>query len=717
MDTGAGGPDIQVHASRGEGLGYRMRRLAALFVRARASVRRRGLLPTLRAAWRRLRLPGAGAGAARPLALYADLDLHDDPGLPAPVAAPRASIVVPVHGQLALTRRCLQALARSGDAASFEVIVVDDASPDDTPRSLPTIPHLEFLRLEPNQGFIAACNAGAAQARGEFVVLLNNDTIPQPGWLDALLATFATHADTGLAGSMLLAADGRLQEAGGIVHDDGGAANYGRGEDAGDPRFGYVREADYVSGAALALPRALWRQLGGLDAHYAPAYYEDTDLAMRVRAVGLKVRYQPASRVVHLEGASAGTDTSRGMKAWQPVNERRFAQRWAGELVRQPSPRLPPERAVNHRAKARLLFVDEQAPTPDRDSGSVRIVGVMRALLAEHAAVDFAALAMRHEGARTEALQQAGVCAWWRADGDFAAWLGEHGRDYDAIVVSRHHVLAPLLPLLRRLAPQAELVFDSVDLHFLREEREAQGRQDGAALRAAARTREAELALAAAADRTWVVSDRELALLAELAPDARVDLVSNVFEVDEGTPGIEGRADAIFVGGFAHAPNVDAVRWLAAEIWPHVRASLPDSRLHLVGAEPPEAVRALAAVPGIVVHGQVADLDALLDRCRVSVAPLRFGAGVKGKVNQALARGLPVVVSECAAEGMRLVDLEDAWIAESAIDFAEGILRLSRDDALWQQLRGNGFANARRHFSPEALRAALRPWLQSLRAR
>jgi GT2 family glycosyltransferase/glycosyltransferase involved in cell wall biosynthesis len=715
MGAGAGGPDIQVHAGRGEGLRYRLRRLAALLARARASLRRRGLLTTLRAAWRRLQPPSAGA--PRALALYADLDLHADPGLPAGSDAPRASIVVPVHGQLALTRRCLQALARSADQASFEVIVVDDASPDDTARVLPTIANLHFLRLEPNQGFIAACNAGAAQARGEFVVLLNNDTLPQPGWLDALLSTFEAHPDTGLAGSMLLYPDGRLQEAGGIVHDDGGAGNYGRGEDADDPRFGFVREADYVSGAALALPRALWRELGGLDTHYAPAYYEDTDLAMRVRAAGRKVRYQPASRVVHLEGASAGTDTTRGMKAWQPVNEGRFAQRWATELTHQPSPRLPPERAANHRAAPRLLFVDERAPTPDRDSGSVRIVGVMRALLAEGAAVDFAATAMRHEGARTQALQQLGVCAWWREDGDFARWLRTHGRDYDAIVVSRHYVLAPLLPLLRRLAPQAELVFDSVDLHFLREEREAQARYDGAALREAARTREAELALVAAAGRTWVVSERERGLLAELAPGARVELVSNVHELDEATPGIEGRADAVFVGSFAHAPNVDAVQWLVAEIWPHVRASLPELRLHLVGADPPGAVRALAMTPGVVVHGHVPDLDALLDRSRVSVAPLRFGAGVKGKVNQALARGLPVVVSECAAEGMRLVDLDDAWIAESAIDFGEGILRLCRDDALWQKLRRNGYANTRAHFSPEALRASLRPWLQSLRAR
>jgi len=694
-------------------LAWRLRRGASLLARARASLRRRGLRATLRAAWQRLQpAPRSRLALRIPEVVPGSL-----PVLPAPPDAPRASILIPVHGQLEATLQCLLALAADAETADSEVIVVDDASVDDSPRLLPTIPHLRYLRLPTNQGFIGACNAGAALARGEFMVLLNNDTVPQPGWLDALLGTFATHPDTGIAGAMLLYPDGRLQEAGGIVHDDGEAANYGRGGDPEDPRFTFVRECDYVSGAALAMPRALWAELGGFDAHYAPAYYEDTDLAMRVRAAGRKVRYQPAARVLHLEGASAGTDTTRGMKAWQPVNQRRFAARWAAELARQPTLRMPPGRAARHRAAPRLLFIDERAPTPDRDSGSVRIVGVMRALLAEGAAVDFVATAPRHEGARTQALQALGVCAWWRDDGDFAAWLRAHGRDYDAIVVSRHYVLAPLLPLLRKLAPQAELVFDSVDLHFLREEREAQAALDGAALRAAERTRAAELALVAAADRTWVVSHWERELLAGLAPDARVELVSNVLELAEDSPGIEGRADAVFVGGFAHAPNLDAVQWLVAEIWPHVRASLPALRLHLVGADPPDAVRALAAVPGVLVHGHVPDLDALLDRCRVSVAPLRFGAGVKGKVNQALARGLPVVVSECAAEGMRLVDLEDAWVAESAIDFGEGILRLCRDDALWQQLRRHGYDNARAHFSPQALRASLRPWLEALRAR
>src|SRR5690606_4021232 len=213
--------------------------------------------------------------------------------------APRASIVIPVHGQLAHTLACLQALAAHPPATACEVIVVDDCSPDETASVLAAIDGLRLHRRASNGGFIAACNDGAALARGETLVFLNNDTVPQPGWLDALLDRFQAHARAGLVGAQLLYRDGRLQEAGGVVFADGSAWNLGRFESPDDPRFAYVRDADYVSGAAIAIPRDLFEAIGGFDARYAPAYYEDTDLAFKVRASGHRVLYQPASRVVH----------------------------------------------------------------------------------------------------------------------------------------------------------------------------------------------------------------------------------------------------------------------------------------------------------------------------------------------------------------------------------------------------------------------------------
>jgi len=700
-----------------EGWRYRIASLRGLSARALASLRRRGLLPTLELALRRLR-PRRHAGLE--LRLVGDIDSLAPPSFP-DVAAPAASIIVPVHGQLPATLRCLHALARSGDLCSFEVILVDDASPDDSAQVLPRIDGLRYQRNAVNLGFVDSCNAGAASARGEFLVFLNNDTEPQPGWLDALLDTFSAFPATGLAGSMLVYPDGRLQEAGGLVFADGSAANYGRFEDPTHPLYGFVRETGYCSGAALAMPRELFARLGGFDLAYRPGYYEDTDLAMRVRELGLAVRYQPASVVVHHEGLSAGTDTRRGMKAAQPVNREKFLQRW-GETLRArhaPAPAGGEDEAgwaslANH-GRRQLLVIDASVPAPRRDSGSVRMRAILHELREAGCAVAFVDQVGEYAGEDTRALQGDGIEAWWQPWRDsLPRWLRRHGPRFDAIVVSRHYVLSPLLPLLRRHAPRAQLVFDTVDLHFLREEREAGHAGDAAAAAGARRTREAELALVDAADSTWVVSQDERERLLELRPEARVEVVSNIHSLVRDTPGFDARRDLVFVGGFRHLPNVDAVQWLAREILPRLRARQPELVLHVVGGAVPAQVQALAGTPGLRLHGQLDALEPLLDACRVSVAPLRYGAGVKGKVNQAMARGLPVVATRCAAEGMHLVEGEDVLLADDADGFADAVLRVYADPALWQRLREGGYANTQRWFSPEAARATLLPWLEKV---
>jgi GT2 family glycosyltransferase/glycosyltransferase involved in cell wall biosynthesis len=701
-----------------EGWRYRIESLRGLSTRALASLRRRGLVPTLKLALRRLwTRPQAGLS----LRLVGDID-----GLPPPalshVATPLASIVVPVYGQLPVTMRCLHALARSGDASSFEVIVVDDASVVESPRVLPAMRGLRYVRNATNLGFVDSCNAGAALARGDFLVFLNNDTEPQPGWLDALLSTFAEFPGTGLAGSRLVYPDGRLQEAGGLVFADGSAANYGRFGDPAHPLYSFVREADYCSGAALALPRALFEKLGGFDVAFRPGYYEDTDLAMRVREAGLAVRYQPASLVVHHEGVSAGTDPNRGMKAAQQVNHGKFLSRWREVLAQRHAPPPPGDvdeadwaALATHGARRRVLVIDDRVPSPRRDSGSVRMRALLRELRVAGCSVCFVDQRGEFAGDDSLDLQHEGIEAWsqpWR--GGLPAWLRRHGSRFDAIVVSRHYVLSPLLPLLRKHAPRAQLVFDTVDLHFVREGREA-GLAGNAGIAASAQgTRAAELALVAASDVTWVVSEDERRTLQELQPGARVEVVSNIHPLTMGTPGFEARRDIVFVGGFAHVPNIDAVAWFAREILPFLRARLPGLRLHVVGANAPAEILALAGTPGLELHGQVDALDALLDSCRVSVAPLRFGAGVKGKVNQAMARGLPVVATHCAAEGMHLLDGLDVLLADDAAAFADAVLRAHEDEALWSRLRAGGYANTQRWFSPEAARATLLPWLDSL---
>ncbi len=623
--------------------------------------------------------------------------------------APRASIVIPVFNQFAHTLACLRAIAAHPPAAAFEVIVVDDGSSDDTEAALRQVEGLRYHRRAANGGFIAACNDGASLASGEFLVFLNNDTVPQPGWLDALIDTFDAHPGTGIVGAQLLYPDGRLQEAGGIVRRDGSAEKLGRHRAANDPAFAFVRRVDYCSGAALAIRTTVFQGLGGFDTHFSPAFYEDTDLCMKAREQGLQVLVQPDARVVHVEGATAGTDTRRGVKAYQVQNQTKFVERWRPRLARHPAHDVPLGRVTDRHHDHCVLVIDALTPRPNHDSGSLRLVNLMRLLQEEGAHVVFLPADLKHDGEHTALLQSLGVEAWHAPHaGGIPAWLREHGGRFATVVACRHYVMREMLPLLRRYAPRARVVFDTVDLHYLRERRGAELAGDPALSRAAERTRVLELDLVGRSDATLVVSAVERELLASDAPGARVEILSNLHHLPGDGPGFAQRRDVMFVGGFRHPPNVDAVHWFSAEVWPRLRERAPALRFHCIGGDVPDSIRALHGRDGIEVHGHVPDLSPWLDGARVAVAPLRYGAGVKGKVNQSMAHGQPVVATHCAVEGMHLVDGEDVLVADAPDAFAAAVLRAHEDEALWQRLAAGARRNVERHFSLDAGRDVVR---------
>lgn len=265
------------------------------------------------------------------------------------------------------------------------------------------------------------------------------------------------------------------------------------------------------------------------------------------------------------------------------------------------------------------------------------------------------------------------------------------------------------------LAPQCLIGYDTVDLHFLRLQRQAElaatiGDEPGArALTGkAAASRELELGLVRAADLTLVVSEHEQSLLRSLAPEADVRVLSNVHHRAGAVPGPGGRAGLLFVGSFDHLPNRDAAAWMAREVLPLVHRRRPD----VVGSNPSPDVLELACET-VTVHGWVADLVPLHQRCRLSVAPLRFGAGVKGKVGESMAAGLPTVGTPVAVEGMGLVDGRHVLVAADATGFAEQVLALLEDDALWCTLSCAGADAITERFGSDVARAALQDLLDT----
>ncbi|WP_439653795.1 MULTISPECIES: glycosyltransferase [unclassified Rhodanobacter] len=684
-------------------LHWRLKRLGYLWQRTRGSLALRG--------WR-----GTLARMRQEFQSRPELDEAlallplDEPFAPFALPAgdePQVSVIIPVHGELAHTLACLRSLAKHGAQAPFEVIVVDDASPDASAVTLVQVGGLRLLRNAANLGFIGSCNAGAAAARGEFLLFLNNDTQVTPGWLDALLDCFAERADCGIAGSRLVYPDGRLQEAGGLVFADGSCWTTGRFEPRDVPLFRCRREVDYVSGASLMIRRELFQRVGGFDARYAPAYYEDADLAFAVRRLGLRVYYEPASTVIHCEGISAGIDLNRGMKRHQRPNQAKFVDKWTAELAAQPPAGTPLERAIHWRRRGRVLVVDAMTPEPARDSGSLRLCAILRLLDEQGWSTAFLPDDGRASPAEIDALGALGcevLSKPWVAD--LPRWLREHGSELHAVILCRHTVAGQYAGLVRRHAPQAKLLFDTVDLHFLRERRAAELGGSTIMARQAEAARRSELALIEQADVSFVVSPHEQSLLARLLPQARVELLSNIHDVHGCRHPHAGRRDLVFIGGYGHPPNSDAIRWIAGEILPKLREALPDIRVHVLGDMPCTARHELAA-PGLEFHGRVAELAPWLDNCLATLAPLRFGAGVKGKINMSMSHGVPVIATTVAVEGMQLADGVNVLVADDAAAIVAAMRRLQRDETLWQQLSARGLDNVQQHFSAAAAAAVL----------
>ncbi len=617
---------------------------------------------------------------------------------------PLVSVIIPIYGKVDYTLRCLASVAAHPPFVEFEVIVVDDCSPDDSLDALnQKVKGIRVLRNERNQGFIRSCNIGAKAAKGQYLYFLNNDTEVTEGWADALLRTFSDFPGTGLAGSKLVYPDGRLQEAGGIIWQDGSAWNFGRYQDPKLPIYNYAREVDYCSGASIMVPKSLFEELGGFDERYLPAYCEDSDLALKIRDKGHRVIYQPLSTVIHYEGITSGTDTTQGAKAYQVENSKKLFERWKQLLQFHQAPGNDVDNAKDRRATRRVLVLDHCTPTPNQDAGSVTAFNLLL-LLRE---MDFQVTFIPEDNflyvpEYTTALQRNGIEVLYAPFFiSVEQHLKEQGARYELAFMFRPGVIERHLNAIKKHCPKSKVLYCTVDLHFLRMAREAELQKDKAKERLAQEMQQRELAAIQAADASIVHSTAELELLRPMLPEAKLHVFPLIMDAKGTTKRFSERRDIVFVGGYQHTPNVDAVQHFAKDIMPLLREQLPGVRFYAVGSKPPEEIKALAC-EDIIITGFVEDLNPLLDKMRVSVAPLRYGAGIKGKIGIAMAAGLPVVATPMAAEGMSLTDGENILVADGPVAFANAVARIYRDEALWCSISQNGLAFADTAWGTEA---------------
>ncbi|MGH9942235.1 MAG: glycosyltransferase [Pyrinomonadaceae bacterium] len=612
----------------------------------------------------------------------------------------RASIIIPVFNKVEFTFQCLRSLLREIDFDRDEVIVVDNASTDETAEVLAHFGgRMRVVHNEENPGFVEACNQGAARARGRYLVFLNNDTVVLPGWLEHLIGTTEGDASVGAVGSLFLYPDGTVQEAGAIVWQRGEAFHYGRGKSAEDRRLNFAREVDYCSGASLLIRRELFERLGGFDCRSAPASYEDVDLCMGVRSLGFKVIYQPMSRLVRGSGTTTGTSVGVGDARDQTINREKFYEKWREVLERDHLPHDPAlvERASNRKRGPSILVFDDRIPTPDRDAGSARMVLILKSLARVGRPV-FVPLGKRVQSEYERQLWKEGV----ETSSAVECFRLLKERKFAAAILSRPEVAEAVLPALKRRGRDLKIVFDMVDAYFVRFEREHRLNGDAQTAAAARHYRKLEARLARASDLVWCASSEDKRAMEREATSVRIAVIPTIHPArGRGRP-FAAREHLLFLGNFAHRPNADALLFFVREIFPLVLASLPEVKLYAVGDNAPAEVSDCDS-ERVRVLGYVPDIEPLFESCRMMVAPLRFGAGVKGKIGESLAYGLPVVTTAIGAESMGLEHGAEALITDDPRDFAAAVARLYRDGELWQRLADNGRRHIEQHFSPQAV--------------
>src|SRR5438552_8215680 len=373
-------------------------------------------------------------------------------------------------------------------------------------------------------------------------------------------------------------------------------------------------------------------------------------MAFKVRKAGHKILYQPLSEVIHYEGATGGTDLSTGAKKHQEINRSTFAEKWAAELMtRPPHGDLAPVQLAP-RDRKNILVIDHHVPVPDKDSGSLRMFQILKILRQLGHRITFVPDNLAYEPPYTCELQKRGIeVVYHPYVKKVRDYLLAHGASFDVVVLSRCDFARKHIADVRLYAPESRIIFDTVDLHFLREDSEARLTRDPEVRRKAQEKQQLEYQLIDQADETWVVSRAEQQLLQEERPDKSIQVVSNIVDIPGSSTPFALRRDWLFIGSFQHTPNIDAVLFFVENIYPLVNERLRDAKFYIIGDKPPPEVVALGN-ERIVVTGLQTDVRPSFESVKLSVAPLRFGAGVKGKINQSMAFGVPFVATSLAVE-------------------------------------------------------------------
>ncbi|WP_246856458.1 glycosyltransferase [Acetobacter vaccinii] len=628
--------------------------------------------------------------------------------------SPDLSVIMVAHNLFAMTLVALSSL-RANYAGGIQVILVDSGSTDGIRQIEKYVRGLDIVRFDGNIGFLLGCNAALEKVSSPITLYLNNDTELLPGAIANMLARFQSEPGTGAVGGKLIRTNGLLQEAGSIVWRDGSVQGYLRDQHPGVPEANFVRSVDYCAGAFLAVRTDALRQLGGFDTRYAPAYFEDTDLCLRVHAMGLDVVYDPAIVIMHYEYGTSGLISGASMIA---RNQVLFRTTHAAYLR---SKSLKNDRmTIRARScagvRGHILFVEDRMPCRFLGAGFARSNDIVHAMVELGYQVTIYPVFISDD-TRDE------VC---RAFPDRVEIM--HGRDmagleeflkdragyYDTLWIARTHNIDRLAPILQNCADTLAGCTIVLDTEAIATPREYARRvlYGQAGEQSEAEALRHELRHLFMVDQLVAVADYEKDVLKE-SGFQNISVLGHQQRVRGGQPGWAARQDILFLGALhdEQSPNMDSLRWFVAEVLPLLAPLLPEGvRVSICGYVGPDVdLSAFRQNPAITVLGRVDQVGPVYDRHRVFIAPTRYAAGIPFKLHEAAAHGLPSVVTDLLARQVGWTPGQDLLCAAASDPqaFAQCVAQLYNDSAVWHRVRDNARERIQREHSPQDYRTRL----------
>ena len=603
---------------------------------------------------------------------------------------PRISIIIPVFNHWWVTYRCLRAIQKTDNISEFEIIVIDDASSDLTSQALKSVRGIKVVRNKRNLGYLESTNLGAKfrHPSSEFLLLLNNDTEPLGNWLDELLRVFESNGRAAIVGSTLFYPDGRLQESGAQIFSAGNGWNIGRLANFNE-LFSSLRQVDYCSAASIMITTKFWEEASGFDIRYKPAYYEDSDLAMYAWSSGYEVLISPKSWVIHHEGTSHGTSIKSGVKKYQSINRTRFVNKWKDELIEHWLDADYPRVEFSRESKGIVVMCDYQLPDESRDSGSQRTIRIAELLMKLNYHVVIACVDNSARAIQLEKLRSAGVEVFTDHK-DFYESLRLRSKRLRLFWAIREETFNYFAPNLRSLNTSIPLVADLLDIRF-----------DDAQQKKISKK---QIAISNLSDITILVSPTEAAALSA-ETSTKVESLWYDFPVRNSEYVSLGRSGIIFVGGFRHIPNHQGIMWFATEVLPLIRERGFTEEVYIIGSGLDFDTTDTLSRLGCTVVGYQKDLDVFYNSSKVAIVPLKTGAGLKGKLAEALSFGLPVITTSIGAEGFFKVTSNDSpfLVNDSAEDFANAILKVVTDVAYATSISQNAIRYTETYLSESAM--------------